>query len=134
MLPVPELTRPDAAPHNLATMLGPRCNCTDLGPKCYIACGRPEQRVIGDSVTRLHRDLCDAVNVLVDQQGHNQPVLGVDARAGELRAVACVPWEAKHYWVRVCALVHMCCVVLMSVFCSVATVAARLLQPCAACC
>lgn len=40
MLPMPPYTLPTGAPLNLASMLPPWANATDLGPKTYIASGR----------------------------------------------------------------------------------------------
>jgi len=42
----------------------------DLGPKGYIAFGREEEHIDaeGDSVTRFHLDLCDAINIMCDVQ------------------------------------------------------------------
>jgi lysine-specific demethylase 3 len=55
------------APLNLATALKPCDNLTDLGPKCYMAYGQQEEcQGEGGSVTKLHLDMTDAVNILVD--------------------------------------------------------------------
>lgn len=75
-LPLPEMTdpRPNTAPLNLATVLKPRDNPTDLGPKCYMAYGQQEEcQMEGGSVTKLHLDMTDAVNILVDV-GPGDPV------------------------------------------------------------
>ncbi len=40
MLPLPFYTRPSEAPLNLACLLPPWANPTDLGPKTYVAFGR----------------------------------------------------------------------------------------------
>lgn len=70
-LPLRQLTDPQlgAAPLNLASHLAPRDNPTDLGPKCYVGYGRwVETEGEGDCVTKLHFDMSDAVNILVDLQ------------------------------------------------------------------
>ncbi|WIA16214.1 hypothetical protein OEZ85_012926 [Tetradesmus obliquus] len=67
-LPLPLLTDPRlvASPLNAASALLPRDNPTDLGPKCYAAYGRiAEADGEGDSVTKLHTDMADAVNLLM---------------------------------------------------------------------
>ncbi|KXZ47539.1 hypothetical protein GPECTOR_34g698 [Gonium pectorale] len=72
-LPLPFMTRPDEAPLNLATSLFPFANPTDLGPKAYIAFGTIEENEDGrerDSVTKLHQDMSDAVNILNHVQRH----------------------------------------------------------------
>lgn len=64
---------------NLATSLPGRALPPDLGPKGYIAFGREIEHagVEGDSVTRLHLDLGDAINVLC----HTQIPMNVDKTA-----------------------------------------------------
>ncbi|CAD7703305.1 unnamed protein product [Ostreobium quekettii] len=69
MLPMPEYTDPTEGPLNLRKYLPDSCLPPDLGPKTYIALGRlKEHPGEGDSVTKLHVDLCDAVNILCHAQ------------------------------------------------------------------
>eukprot|EP00850_Spirogloea_muscicola_P021382 SM000247S08271 [mRNA] locus=s247:45272:49281:+ [translate_table: standard] len=63
-LPLQEYTHPRKGILNLATKLPEGCIIPDLGPKTYIAYGWPEELGEGDSVTKLHCDMSDAVNVL----------------------------------------------------------------------
>ncbi|GAX81301.1 hypothetical protein CEUSTIGMA_g8732.t1 [Chlamydomonas eustigma] len=70
MLPLPFYTLPKDSPLNLASMMPSWSNATDLGPKTYVAFGRAHEHEDqeGDSVTKLHQDMSDAVNINVHVQ------------------------------------------------------------------
>ncbi|MFS8022277.1 putative transcription factor & chromatin remodeling &Metalloenzymes JmjC family [Helianthus anomalus] len=64
ILPFSEYTDPKAGFLNLFVKLPPSHLKPDLGPKAYIASGMVQELGGGNSVTNLHCDMADAVNIL----------------------------------------------------------------------
>ncbi|KAK7387255.1 hypothetical protein VNO78_27900 [Psophocarpus tetragonolobus] len=63
-LPFKEYADPLRGALNLAVKLPKNCLMPDMGPKTYIAYGFPQEFGRGDSVTKLHCDMSDTVNLL----------------------------------------------------------------------
>ncbi|KAJ6833654.1 lysine-specific demethylase JMJ25-like isoform X1 [Iris pallida] len=80
-LPFQEYTGPQDGVFNLAAWLPKGVLRPDMGPKSYIAYGLAEELGRGDSVTKLHCDMSDAVNVLM----HTAEVNLSDGRLAKIR-------------------------------------------------
>ncbi|GKC16633.1 lysine-specific demethylase JMJ25-like protein, partial [Tanacetum coccineum] len=65
VLPLRQYTDPQKGIFNIAVKLPPNGIVPDLGPKSYIAYGYPQELKEGNSVTNLHCDMTDAVNILL---------------------------------------------------------------------
>ncbi|CAN0853854.1 Lysine-specific demethylase JMJ26 [Linum grandiflorum] len=70
-LPFKEYSHQDNGPLNLASALPGKSPKPDMGPKTYIAYGFQDELGRGDSVTKLHYDICDAVNILAHTEKVN---------------------------------------------------------------
>ncbi|XP_011021911.1 PREDICTED: lysine-specific demethylase JMJ25-like isoform X2 [Populus euphratica] len=80
-LPFKEYTDRRSGPLNLAIRLPQDSLKPDMGPKTYIAYGFPIELGRGDSVTKLHCDMSDAVNVLT----HTAEVSYSDGQLAEIQ-------------------------------------------------
>ncbi|GKA86776.1 lysine-specific demethylase JMJ25-like protein isoform X1, partial [Tanacetum coccineum] len=84
MLPLREYTDPRKSFFNIAVKLPPDGVVPDLGPKSYIAYGIAKELEKGNSVTNLHCDIADAVNILVHT---------TDVYKGDAEGRGGAPWD-----------------------------------------
>lgn len=75
-LPFHEYTDPTDGMLNLAAHLPEEAIRPDLGPKTYIAYGLKEELGMGDSVTKLHCDMSDAVRLPNSYVGSDALIIG----------------------------------------------------------
>ncbi|BBN12043.1 hypothetical protein Mp_5g16950 [Marchantia polymorpha subsp. ruderalis] len=80
-LPFQDYSHPTKGYLNLATKLPKKVVKPDLGPKTYIAYGNRTELAKGNSVTKLHCDMSDAVNIIC----HTADVNGERGRQKETR-------------------------------------------------
>jgi lysine-specific demethylase 3 len=91
-LPFQEYTNAEDGPLNLSVALPKEWVPPDLGPKTYVAMGRLSERGLGDSVTKLHQDASDAVNVLLHVGPATLDADEEEARESEASSVGAV-WD-----------------------------------------
>ncbi|PRW58740.1 DNA polymerase eta isoform B [Chlorella sorokiniana] len=85
---LPAYTHPTSGALNLACHLPWYTRLPDLGPKGYIAFGREEEHQgEGDSVTKMHEDLSDAINIMLHVQ-HRPGAPPAPPRCGYAEAAA----------------------------------------------
>ncbi|KAL1199032.1 Lysine-specific demethylase JMJ26 [Cardamine amara subsp. amara] len=82
-LPFQEYSDPRSGILNIASKLPEGLLKPDLGPKTYIAYGTSEELGRGDSVTKLHCDMSDAVNILM----HTAEVTLTEVQMSSIKAL-----------------------------------------------
>ncbi|CAI0424474.1 unnamed protein product [Linum tenue] len=87
-LPFKEYTHLADGPLNLAAKLPEKSLKPDMGPKTYIAYGFPQELGRGDSVTKLHCDMSDAVNILA----HTKEIAYKSSKLAEIEKL-----KKKHF-------------------------------------
>lgn len=80
----------------------PDVNRPDLGPKMYTAYGHPDNLSapggVGNSCTRLHCDMSDAVNILIDIGGVKETAKSAADAAGGAKMVAGIGLDVGAVW------------------------------------